>query len=383
MAEPRAAVIGTGFIGPVHVEALRRIGIPVQGVLGSSAERSRQGASALGVPRAYESLDAVLADGSVSVVHITSPNRSHYEQARRCLEAGRHVVCEKPLAVTSRETSELAALATSTGLVAAVNYNLRFYPLAIEARERVRRGDLGRVLHVAGGYVQDWLVKETDFNWRVLAAHAGETRAIGDIGTHWMDLVTYILGAEIEAVCADLSTFFPVRQRPVGSVQTFAGDLQAPPATAPVEIDTEDYGSVLLRFRGGARGCLTVSQVTQGRKNCLRYEIAGSGSALAWDSERPNEIWVGHRDGPNELLLRDPSLLTEQARAFTSYPGGHNEGFPDTFKQLYRAVYEDIRVGKASRPAPYPTFEDGHREVLLCEAIIKSHRERRWATVGA
>lgn len=382
MAEPRAAVIGTGFIGPVHVEALRRIGVPVAGVLGSSAERSRQAAAALGVPRGYESLDALLADSVVTVVHITSPNRDHYEQARRCLDAGRHVVCEKPLAMTSQQTSELVALARSSGLVAAVNYNLRFYPLAIEARERMRRGDLGRLLHVTGAYVQDWLVKETDFNWRVLAEQAGETRAVGDIGTHWMDLMTFVTDAEIEAVCADLSTFFPVRQRPVGSVQTFTSDLRGPSQTVPVEINTEDYGSVLLRFRNGARGCFTVSQVTQGRKNCLRYEIAGTGSALAWDSERPNELWIGHRDAPNDVLLRDPSLLSEQARAYTSYPGGHNEGFPDTFKQLYRAVYADVRAGKPSQPAAYPTFEDGHREVVLCEAIARSHREQRWVTVG-
>lgn len=381
MPEPSAAVIGTGFIGPVHVEALRRIGVSVVGVLGSSAERSRQGAAALGIPRAYASLDELLADEAVQVVHITSPNQAHFEQARRCLEAGRHVVCEKPLAMTSVETGELVALAARSGKVAAVNYNIRFYPLAIEARERIRRGDVGTVYHVTGAYVQDWLLHDTDFNWRVLAEQAGETRAVGDIGTHWMDLLSFVTGQEIAAVFAELTTFIPVRRRPVGSVQTFSSGV-APAQTTPIAINTEDYGSVLLRFRNGARGVLTVSQVTAGRKNCLRYELAGSTGAIAWDSERPNELWLGHRDAPNEVLLRDPSLLSNPARAATGYPGGHNEGFPDTFKQLYRAVYADIRAGKPSPSPAYPTFADGHREVLLCEAIVRSRREQRWVEVA-
>jgi predicted dehydrogenase len=382
MAEPGVAVIGTGFIGPVHVEALRRIGVPIVGILGSSPERSRQGAAALGVQRAFDSLDELLHDEAVQVVHITSPNGAHFAQARQSLLAGRHVVCEKPLAMTSLETSDLVAIAKQSGKVAAVNYNIRFYPLTLEARERVARGDIGKVMHITGGYVQDWLLKETDFNWRVLTEQAGETRAVGDIGTHWMDLVTHICDDEIESVCSDLATFLPVRQRPTGSVQTFTSGAAAPTETIPINIKTEDYGSILLRFKSGARGSLTVSQVAAGRKNCLRFEIAGAKGSVAWNGEQPNELWLGNRDRPNELLIKDPSLMAEGARGFASYPGGHAEGFPDTFKQLYRAVYVDIRAGRPSVPASYPTFEDGHREVLLCEAIVKSHREQRWVTLG-
>ena len=381
MSEVGVAVIGTGFIGPVHVEALRRLGIPVVGILGSRPERSREAAERLGVAQGYASLEALLTDDRATVVHITSPNQAHYEQAKRCLLAGKHVVCEKPLAMNSAQTAELMSVAAQSGKVAAVNYNLRFYPLVIEARERIRRGDLGHVFHVSGGYAQDWLLYETDFNWRVLAEQAGETRAIGDIGTHWMDLVCHITGLEIEAVCADLATFLPVRQRPRGSVQTFTG-AHVRVETTPVQIDTEDYGSVLLAFRGGARGVFTVSQVTAGRKNSVRFELAGARGALAWDGERPNELWLGHRERPNELLLKDPSLLSEAARLAASYPGGHNEGFPDTFKQLYQAIYADVRAGKPAEHPVYPTFADGHREVLLCEAILRSHRERRWLRVG-
>jgi predicted dehydrogenase len=381
MAEHGVAVIGTGFIGPVHIEALRRLAIPVVGVLGSSAERSQAAAAALGIARGYASLEDLLADPAVTSVHITSPNSAHYDQAKRCLAAGKHVVCEKPLAMTSAQTSELVALAQASGLVAAVNYNIRFYPLAVEARERIRRGDIGEVRHITGSYVQDWLLYDTDFNWRVLAEQAGDSRAIGDIGTHWMDLVTTVTGQHIAAVCADLSTFMPVRRRPLGSVQTFTSGLTAE-NTAPVTITTEDYGSVLLRFADGARGVFTVSQVNAGRKNCLRYEVAGSKGAIAWDSERPNELWFGHRDTANELLLRDPSLLTAPARAVSSYPGGHNEGFPDTFKQLYKVVYAAIDAGKPPAEPAYPTFADGHREVQLCEAIVASHRSQRWVALG-
>ena len=373
-----AAVVGTGFIGPVHVEALRRLGRPVVGVLGSSPEKSRAAATALGLPRAYERYEDLLADPAVSVVHLASPNRLHVAQCREVIAAGKHVVCEKPLAMTAAETAELVALAERAPVVTAVNYNVRFYPLCLEARQRVASGEVGTVYHVTGSYVQDWLLYDTDFNWRVLAEEGGELRAVADIGTHWLDLITSVTGLEVEQVCADLRTVHAVRKRPKGSVETFSGKLGAARPTEDIAVTTEDHGSVLLRFRGGARGCFTVSQVAAGRKNCLRFEVAGSKAALAWDSERPNELWVGRRERANELLPRDPALLSPEARRFADYPGGHNEGFPDTFKQLFRAVYEYIEAGDLRAPRPFPTFADGHREVALCEAILRSHREGRW-----
>jgi predicted dehydrogenase len=381
VAQTGTAVVGTGFIGPVHIEALRRLGRPVVGVLGSSPEKSRAAAQALGVPRGYGSFDELLADPAVTVVHLASPNRLHYEHCRRALAAGKHVLCEKPLAMTARETAELAALAARAPVVTAVCYNVRFYPLNLEARARLSSGDCGRVYHVTGSYVQDWLLYETDFNWRVLADEGGALRAVADIGTHWLDLVQFVTGLEVEAVCADLRTVLPTRRRPKGSVETFQSKLGQLAATEEVAIDTEDYGSVLLHFRGGATGCFTVSQVTAGRKNCLRYEIAAARAALAWDSERPNELWLGRRDRPNELLPRDPALLDPSVRPFANYPGGHNEGFPDTFKQLFRAVYDAIDRGDPRAPRPFPTFADGHREVVLGEAILRSQRERRWVEI--
>ncbi len=381
MSQLRAAVVGTGFMGWVHVEALRRAGVEVAGILGSSAEKSQVEASRLALPRAYASFDEVLADERVDSVHIATPNRLHFEMAGAVLKAGKHVLCEKPLAMNLEESAALVELSRQHPQQAAgVNYNIRFYPLCLEARERIRSGAIGEVFHISGGYVQDWLLKPTDYNWRVLADEGGELRAVSDIGTHWLDLVHSITGLEVESLCADLRTVHPERMRPTGEVQTFSngGDV----ARESVAISTEDYGAILLRFRGGARGSLIVSQVTAGRKNCLRFEIAGSEQAISWNSEQPNDLWIGHRDRPNEALMRDPSLLGAQAQSAADYPGGHNEGYADSFKQCFRSFYSAIANGDLADP-PYPTFADGHREILLCEAILKSHREHCWVDVPA
>jgi predicted dehydrogenase len=382
MARTGVALIGAGFMGGVHTEALRRAGCDVVGVLGVDQAESGGFAAAAGIARAYRSLDELLGDADVQSVHVATPNKLHFPMAKAVLEAGKHVLCEKPLAMTSAETGELVALAKRhPRQAAAVNYNVRYYPLNLEARERVRGGALGRVLHVTGSYAQDWLLLDTDYNWRVLAAEGGELRAVADIGTHWLDLVHAITGLEVESVCADLLTVHPVRRRPRGEVETFSGKPGKGEDLEPVAISTEDYGAILLRFRGGARGSLVVSQVTAGRKNCLRYELAGETGALAWNSERPDELWLGRRSGPNELLLRDPSLLSDPARAAAGVPGGHAEGYADTFKQHFRAFYGYVARGDFAAPPPFASFQDGHREVVLCEAVLESHRRRGWVEV--
>ncbi|MCG6920963.1 MAG: Gfo/Idh/MocA family oxidoreductase [Acidobacteria bacterium] len=382
MARIGAAVIGAGFMGGVHTEGLRRAGVEVVGALGVSAEETAGFVKAQGIPRGYASLDELLGDSAVQSVHIVTPNRLHHGMAKAALEAGKHVFCEKPLAMNSKETAELVALAGKRSKqAAAVNYNIRFYPLCLEARERVRGGEIGKIHHVAGSYVQDWLLLDTDYNWRVLAEEGGELRAVADIGTHWLDLVHAITGLEAEAVCADLMVVHPIRRRPKGEVETFTGKLGAEADTEPVKITTEDYGSILLRFKGGAKGTLWVSQVTAGRKNCLRYELAGEKAALEWISENPEVLWIGRRTGPNEVLMRDPSLLSPTARAAVGVPGGHAEGYADTFKQHFRAFYGYVEKGDFSATAPFATFKDGHREVVLCEAVLESHRNGGWVDV--
>jgi predicted dehydrogenase len=323
----------------------------------------------------------MLDDAELDVVHITSPNHLHAAHAKAALQAGKHVVCEKPLAMTAAESAELVQVARSSGKVAAVNFNLRFYPISLQARAMLRAQEIGPVYIVQGSYLQDWLLLPTDWNWRLEPELGGELRAVADIGSHWLDLTTFITGLEVEAVLADFATFLPVRQKPTTAIETFTGKLQTAAEFIEQPIHTEDYASVLLRFKGGARGMFSVSQVSAGRKNRLSYEIDGAQSALAWDSERPNELWIGHRQRPNELLLKDPSLLAPEVRPYASYPGGHNEGFPDTFKQLYKAVYADIQAGGPSSRPLYATFEDGHKENLWCEAILRSAREQRWITI--
>jgi len=384
MTSPVVVVVGTGFIGPVHVEALRRLGIRVKGVLGSSEAKSRETATRLQLECAYADYDSVLADDEVTAVHLASPNRLHRVQVLAALAAGKHVVCEKPLAMTAAEAAELVAAAEAhPDRVCAVNYNVRFYPLALHARALIRRGEIGDVLHVQGSYLQDWLLFPTDFNWRVLAGEGGALRAVGDIGTHWLDLITFVSGLEIEAVMADLRTVHPVRLSPsAGSVETFTekkaaggGELR------PVDITTDDQGAALLRFRGGARGVCLFSQVAAGRKNSLRFEISGTRRSLAWDSERPEELWIGGRGEPSRLLLRNPADLDPEAARFSDYPGGHAEGYPDTFKQLYRAIYADIAAGRRTAEPLYATFADGHRELRLCEAIAESHWREAWISL--
>ena len=367
--EIKAAVVGTGFIGVVHVEALRRLGIEVIGIVGSSPERAAEKAATAALPAPYPSFEAMLDDPAVDVVHLTTPNHLHFDQARAALAAGKHVVCEKPLAMTAAETGELLRLAEQSGLVHAVNFNIRFYAQCQEARARVRAGEIGDVRLVSGGYLQDWLLLDTDWNWRLDPAAGGALRAVGDIGSHWLDLVQFITGQHVEAVLADLTTFIPVRRRPTGPVETFSNATAEDTVDTPME--TEDAAGILLRFSGGARGVLTVSQVSAGRKNRLGWEIDGSASALAWHSEAPEELWIGHRGRPNELLLNERG----------DYPPGHAEGFPDTFKHLYRAVYGAVAAGGPPPEPDYPTFADGHEEAVIGEAIARSHAEQRWVSV--
>jgi predicted dehydrogenase len=363
----KAAVVGTGFIGVVHVEALRRLGIEVTGVVGSTPERAAAKAKAAGLPAPYPSFEAMLADPAVEVVHLTTPNRLHYEQVKATLVAGKHVVCEKPLGMDSSETAELLRLADHSGLVHAVNFNVRFYAQCQEARARVEAGAIGEPRLISGGYLQDWLLLDTDWNWRLDPAEGGGLRAVGDIGSHWLDLVQFVTGRRVEAVMADLTTFIPVRRRPTGPVETFSGATAGETVDTPME--TEDAAGILLRFTGGARGVVTVSQVSAGRKNQLSWEIDGAERALAWNSEVPEELWIGHRGRPNELLLRERG----------DYPPGHAEGFPDTFKALYRAVYAAVAAGEPG--SGYPTFADGHDEAVIADAIARSHAEQRWVAV--
>jgi predicted dehydrogenase len=371
----RAGVVGTGFIGVVHVDALRRLGIEVVGVVGSSPERAR----AKAVAPVVDSYERLLEDDRVDVVHLTTPNHLHHDQVVQALAAGKHVVCEKPLALTSEESAELLELAVRSGLVHCTNFNIRFYPQVQQARALVASGALGSVWNVHGGYLQDWLLLPTDWNWRLEPDKGGELRAVADIGSHWLDLVQFVLGSRIDSLLADLATTIPVRRRPAREIETFAAADDVEREDAPMT--TEDLAHILLRFEDGTRGSLVISQVSAGRRNSLRFEVDGSKGALAWDAEQNEALWLGHRGKPNELLLRDPSLFAPEASARTALPAGHAEGFADTFKELYRAVYAAVAAGGPPAEPDYPTFADGHWENVLGDAVARSNRERRWVEV--
>lgn len=380
MQDIGVALLGTGFMARVHTEALRRVGVRLVGILGSTPEKSEEAAARWDLRRAYRDLAECLADPDVQAVHVMTPNRLHLPMVRAALGAGKHVMCEKPLAMDVAEGVQMAALAAEhPELATAVNYNNRYYALNVEARAAVRSGDVGRIFHITGSVTQDWLLYETDYNWRVLREEQGELRALADIGAHWTDLIHYLSGLEPEAVCADFTTVHPTRRRPFGETETFAG-AGAAAGTEEIAVETEDYGAVLVRYRGGARGSFFVSQVSPGRKYRVAYEIAGQNRTLAWNSERCEELWIGSREGASRTLLRDPALLSAEARTVTDYPAGHAEGYPDTFKMCFRDFYQTIASGDLSSPA-FPTFDDGLRDMRLTAAIAQSMRGGGWAAV--
>lgn len=378
----RAAIIGTGFMGSAHAEALRRLAnVDIVAVASGTEANARELCDRFDISRAVGNWQEIVDDPSVDVVHNCTPNSLHYEINKALVEAGKHVVAEKPLTIMPGESQALVNLARERGVVNAVNFNYRSYPIIRHAHELVKSGEIGDVYLVHGHYVQDWLLYPTDYNWRLESSVSGPSRAIADIGSHWLDLVQFITGLEIESVFADLFTVHPERHRPVEKAQTFR---QGAGETEPVSVDTEDGGSILIRFRGGARGAVTISQVSAGRKNHQWFEIDGGERALAWNQERSEELWIGRRNGPNEILVKDPALLHAGAAEYAHYPGGHPEGYPDGFKNMFRNVYRFIREGRTpgEDAEDFPTFKDGHRAVLLVEAVLESYRRQQWVGVG-
>jgi predicted dehydrogenase len=374
----RAGVIGTGFIGPVHIEALRRIGVKVTAIC-DTAGRARSAADRFAIPGVYEDYRRLVESPEVDVVHITAPNRFHCAMALAALRAGKHVVCEKPLAMNLAEASRMVEAVRNSPSVFAVNYNVRFYPAVLELRHRIADGDLGSIYHVNGSYFQDWLFKETDYNWRLLPKEGGRLRAVADIGTHWMDTASFILGAPIASVFAELATVHPHRKRPLGEVQTFSKSSRNV-RYARYRVQTEDFANVLIHFQNGARGNLAVSQVAAGRKNSIRLEIYGSKKSAAWDSEHPEQLQFGNRDEANAVAVRNTPAFGAGAGGYADYPAGHVEGFPDTFKMLFRSIYGVVaRGGRGERL--FASAADGQHEIAVCEAILRSHRAKRWVNV--
>ena len=378
----RTAIIGTGFMGRVHLEALRRTEFvePVA-IVGRNEDAARRLGAGYGISKVATDYHDVLHDPAIDAVHICTPNAQHFSMAKDALLAAKHVLCEKPLAVNVTEGEDLVSLARQKQLRNCVCHNLRYYPMVQQMRRMRLDGDLGEILIVQGTYFQDWLLHDTDWNWRVDAASGGPSRCMADIGSHWFDMAEHVTGLRVASLCSDLQTFHPTRKRPKGSVETFANKMPSSDDYVATAVDTEDFGSVMFRMGTRTRGGMSASQVSAGRKNRLGIEIYGTKASVAWSQERPDELWVGHRDKGNEIFIKDPSLLKPEARSFADLPGGHSEGYDDTFKQVFRRFYGSIV--DSSSACEYPQFADGLRQLLILNAVLESNRSHGWVDVPA
>lgn len=381
MAKIRTAMIGTGFMGKVHTEAVRRLGnVEVVAAAGSNEKRAKEFADATYIPKSTGDWKTLLTDKEIDAVHVLTPNSMHAPMSIEFLKAGKHVLCEKPLAMNSAEAKEMLDTAVAKGLAHATNHNLRFYPAVAQVREMVKAGELGEILAVQGTYSQDWLLYDTDYNWRIEAEANGKLRAMGDIGSHWMDQIQYLTGLEITSLCAELTTFHKTRKKPKHSVETFTGTKLSPNDYNEIKIDTDDFGAVILHLGDRARGAFTVSQVAAGNKNQFAFEIYGTKSGVKWSQERPDELWIGHRNSPNQVLIKDPSLFLPGATGYADLPGGHSEGYDDSHKQLFKRFY--AKVADKNAPEDYPTFADGLHGMKVLEAVLESHNRRGWVDVA-
>jgi predicted dehydrogenase len=378
-------IVGAGFVGPHHVDAVRRLGyVDVVAVAGSSQASADKKAEAIGATRAYGSYEALLADPDIQVIHNATPNYLHYPVNAAAIAKGKHVVSDKPLAMTAEEAKKLLDAANKAGIVHAVTFNYRGNPLVQEARVRIGRGEIGKPTFLVGTYLQDWLIKDTDYSWRLEPDKGGASSALGDIGSHWCDLAQHISGLRITHVLGDITTTVPKRKKPKGSREAFqtAGSNDA---FELVDIKVEDLASVLVRFDNGAKGSFSVGQVCAGHKNDLVLEICGPKGSIRWRQEHQNELWLGHRDKPNEILQKDPALIDADARRYAHLPGGHQEAWADAFSNLMRDIYGFIAEGKKpsdAHPPAFATFEDGYRANCIVEAILQSAKQGGWTNVA-
>lgn len=373
-------IIGSGFIGPVHIEALRRLGfVQVVALCDGTLEQAQEKAQALNIPHAYGNVEELLAHPDLHVVHNCTPNHLHAQINRQILRAGKHVFSEKPLCMTPEEAHELVELAEQAGVVHGVSFVYRQFAMVRQAQSMVREGSLGRLFASHGSYLQDWMLLDTDYNWRVDAALGGASRAVADIGSHWCDTVQFITGRRIVEVMADLSIVWPTRKANVAGNSTFTQEDSA--VFENKAVTTEDFGSVLFRFDDGSKGCFSVSQVSAGRKNRLSFEINGSEKSVAWDQEVPQQLWIGHRSQANQTLSDDPGLMNRDAADSAHFPGGHIEGWPDAFKNMMAQFYRAVQAGVMPVKPLFATFYDGANVMYIIDAIVKSHQQQRWVSV--
>lgn len=382
MARIGMGIVGVGFVGPHHIDAVRRLGfVDVVAVAESSEALGREKAAQLGARRGYGGYQAMLDDPEVQVVHVAVPNYLHYEVTSAAIAKGKHVVSEKPLATTAAESKRLVDQLRASGLIGGVTFNYRGNPLVQQARQAIAQGEIGTPTFVHGHYLQDWLLYDTDYSWRLEPEKGGASSALGDIGSHWCDLAQHVSGLRITHVLGDITTVVPKRKRPRGSREAFAA-AGANEDVEIIDIRVEDLASVLLRFDNGAKGSFSVGQVCPGHKNDLVLEVCGSKAGLKWRQEQQNELWIGHRERANELLHKDPSLINAAARPYAHLPGGHQEAWADAFCNIMRDIYGRIAGNTpAAGQTCYATFEDGYRANCVVESILASAKTGAWTPV--
>jgi predicted dehydrogenase len=378
-------LIGPGFIAAHHIDAVRRLGdVDVVAIAGSSQASAEKKAQEYKVGRAYGDYHALIADPDVQVIHNTTPNHLHFPVIMAALAAGKHIISDKPLAISPEQGRALRDAAVAAKLANVVTFNYRGNPLVQQARSMIAGGQCGPVSFVHGFYFQDWMTDPNVYSWRSDPARGGASSALGDIGSHWCDVAEHVSGLKIASVLADLTTVIPTRYSSGGSAEAFSARSAAD--RTPVEVHSEDLASVLLRFENGAKGSFSVGQVLPGHKNDLQLEVNGHRLSLKWRQEEQNELWIGHHDRPNEIMAKDPSLVLPEALRYTHLPGGHQESWADAFRNLMADAYAWIRAGAApeTKPSMLPTFEDGYRSTLLVDAMLRSHAAGGvWQQVGS
>lgn len=374
MKRLKMGLVGPGFIAAQHIEAVRRLGdVEVVALAGSSRDSARRRAAEWCVERAYGDYRELIADPDVDVVHNTTPNHLHLEVSLAALQARKHVVSDKPLSDSAEHSRALWEAARRANVAHVVTFNYRGNPLVQEARAMVSRGELGPLCYVHGQYLQDWLVDEHVYSWRLDPARGGASSALRDIGSHWCDLAEHVTGLRIEAVLADLGTVVAQREVSRAAGGTFSRTTTR--GRRKVRIHSEDLATVLLRFGGGAKGCVAIGQVLHGHKNDLQLEVCGRAASVRWLQERQNELWVGRFGQPSSVVGKDPSLLSAPAAPYAHLPAGHQEAWADAFRNVIADAYRWIREGAKPqvRPDALATFADGYRSDLLVEAMLASH----------
>jgi predicted dehydrogenase len=377
MNKINVGIIGVGFVGGAHIEALRRLGyVNIKAIAINDENLAKEAANKYGISKYYTDYHDLLNDSEIEAVHNCTPNNLHYMINKDIILSKKHILSEKPLTMTIEESEELLSLISKIPVVNGVNFIYRQYPIIQQIRSMILNDELGDIYAIHGSYLQDWLMYDSDYNWRVESKLGGPSRVMADIGSHWCDMAQYLLNSDIVEVMADLSTVIPVRKKPANLVLTFSNETSK--INEIVNVDTEDFGTVLLKFDNGVKGSFVASQISAGRKNMFTIEIDGSKASVYWNQETPELLWIGHRNKPNEYMICDPSLLNAKAKEFNYYPGGHNEGWPDALKNMMSNFYKTILYDEEIK---FATFGDAYKTMKVVNAILKSNYTRSWQKI--